>query len=316
MPILEAKNLTKKFGSFTAVNDVSFGLLEGEILGLLGPNGAGKTTTLQMLLGVLLPTAGEVYYFGKSLSQNRAEILEQVNFSSNYIELPSRLKVRECLKFVSYLYSINNRRQRLAKIIEIFNLTNLLNKQIHQLSAGQKNRVNLAKAMINFPRVLLLDEPTASLDPEIANDIRDFLLNEQKKFKVSIIIASHNMAEVEELCDRVVFINSGQIIADNTPENLAKSLKISHVELLVPNDTQKFVQYLNENRLSHQISGKRAVIDIKDEAIADFLNNLAAAGIHYEEISIEKPTLEDYFLSAARAGQPKNGEHSSVNSKK
>lgn len=299
MPILQAKNLIKQFKSFTAVADVSFNLREGEILGLLGPNGAGKTTTLQMLLGVLIPTSGEVYYFGKPLSRDREEILEQVNFSSSYIELPARLKVKECLKFVSFLYSIRGRRQRVEKIVEIFNLENFLNKEIHELSAGQKTKVNLAKSLINFPRVLLLDEPTASLDPEVAAFIRTFLLEERKNFKISIIITSHNMAEVEELCDRVIFINRGRIIADDTPQSLARSIRISHVELKISKGKEKLLAYARHNRLTVRADGQSIIIDLDEKDIPDFLKNIMRQGVIYEEISIAKPTLEDYFLFMA-----------------
>ena len=299
MPILQAKNLTKKFKSFTAVDDISFNLEEGEILGLLGPNGAGKTTTLQMLLGALTPTAGEVYYFNKLLSQDREEILEQVNFSSSYIELPARLKVKECLKFISFLYNISGRRQRVEKIVDIFKLGNLLNKEVHELSAGQKTKVNLAKSLINFPRVLLLDEPTASLDPEVADFIRSFLLEERKKFKISIIITSHNMAEVEELCDRVIFINQGRIIADDTPQSLARSMRISHVELKVSQGKEKLLNYVKNNRVAFKDNGLRVIIDLAEKDIPDFLKNVMRQGIVYEEISIAKPTLNDYFLFVA-----------------
>lgn len=299
MPILQAKNLIKRFKSFTAVNDVSFNLQEGEILGLLGPNGAGKTTTLQMLLGVLIPTSGEVYYFDKPLSRDREEILEQVNFSSSYIELPARLKVKECFKFVSFLYNIRGRRQRVEKIVEIFNLGNLLNKEMHELSAGQKTKVNLAKSLINFPRVLLLDEPTASLDPEVAAFIRTFLLEERKNFKVSIIITSHNMAEVEELCDRVIFINKGRIIADDTPQSLARSIRISHLELKISRGKEKLLVYAKNNRLAVIDDGRRVIIDLDEKNIPDFLKNVMRQGVIYEEISIAKPTLNDYFLLVA-----------------
>ncbi len=233
MSILEAKHLTKQFGKFLAVSDVSFALQEGEILGLLGPNGAGKTTTIQMLLGVLTPSQGEVFYFGKNLKKHREKILEDVNFSSTYTNLPWDLTVWENLHFVSYLYDIDNRRERVEQMIELFKLKDLRNKPIKELSAGQVTRVNVAKAFINYPKVLLLDEPTASLDPDVAGYIREFILQERKKFKVSIVFTSHNMAEVEELCDRVIFINHGKIVADDTPENLASTIEMCHVFLLV-----------------------------------------------------------------------------------
>ncbi|MBI4363274.1 MAG: ABC transporter ATP-binding protein [Candidatus Doudnabacteria bacterium] len=299
--ILEAKNLTKKFGNFTAVDNVSFALKEGEILGLLGPNGAGKTTTLQMLLGLTTLTEGTIKYFGKDLFEHRSEILEQVNFSSAYTKLPWLLTVRENLNFVAYLYGIKDRKSRIEKIRKIFQLEQLWNQEVRHLSAGQTTRLNIAKAFINFPKVLLLDEPTASLDPEVAAYIREFLANERKQFQVSIIITSHNMAEVEELCDRVIFINRGKIIADDTPENLAKTIQISHLRLLVADNIRpQLVAFCQKNNFPCSADGRYVVIDLKEKEIAAFLQSLAGGGIAYDEISIERPSLEDYFLQKAK----------------
>lgn len=305
MLILEVNNLTKKFGSFTAVNDISFSLKEGEILGLLGPNGAGKTTTIQMLLGVLTSSNGKIIYFGKDLNDNRSEIMEQINFSSTYTNLPWELTVEENFMFMSYLYSINNRQERIHKIIEIFKLQKIAKKQIYQLSAGQVTRVNLAKSFINFPKILLLDEPTASLDPDVANYIREFLLSERKNFQVSIIITSHNMAEVEEVCDRVIFINHGKIIADDTPENLAKTIEISHVELLVKDGLKRTIEHCQTSNINHRLEGRFIVIDLKEKEIPGFLRTLMDKGVFYDEISIEKPTLEDYFLQITTKNETK-----------
>ncbi|KKQ18569.1 MAG: hypothetical protein A3H17_03530 [Candidatus Levybacteria bacterium RIFCSPLOWO2_12_FULL_37_14] len=295
--VLEVKNLTKRFGKFTAVDDISFFLRKGEILGLLGPNGAGKTTTIQMILGTLIPTVGDINYFGKKLKDNKEEILEYINFSSTYTNLPWILTVKENLRFISYLYDIKNRKQRLDKITEMFNLEKLLNKQMQNLSAGQLTRVNLAKSFINLPKILLLDEPTASLDPDIANYVRKLLKKQREKFEVSIIITSHNMAEVENLCDRVIFINNGKIIADNTPENLAKSVSATHVGLMIKDDLQKAKTLLKNENISYHLDGLYIVVDIKEKQIPVFLQSLAENKIQYDEISIEKPTLEDYFLS-------------------
>lgn len=298
--VLEVENLTKKFGppagGFTAVDNISFELKEGEILGFLGVNGAGKTTTIQMLLGVLTPTNGEIKYFGKDLKEHRSEIMEYVNFSSTYTNLPWVLTVRENLDFISFLYDIKNRKQRIDKIVQVFNLQELLDKQIHQLSAGQQTKVNLAKAFINFPKILLLDEPTASLDVEIADSVRKLLLEQKKNFNVSVILTSHNMAEVEEVSDRVIFIDSGKIIADDTPENLAKSIQVSHVELYLKEGLEKVVEFCQKAKLANRVKGKRIVIDVNEKEIASLLQGLTKNGIAYEEISIEKPTLEDYFL--------------------
>jgi len=282
-----------------AVNNISFSLKEGEILGLLGPNGAGKTTTIQMLLRVLMPTSGEVKYFNKSLTDNREEILEKVNFSSTYTQLPWLLTVIENLKFISYLYQIKNRSQRIKKIIETFRLKRLMKEQMKDLSSGEVTRVNLAKAFINYPKILLLDEPTASLDPETADYIRKFLIKERNKFNVSIIWTSHNMAEVEEVCDRVVFINHGKIIADDTPERLAKTIEICHVALNVPDGLKRTIEICQNKKVIYKLEGRNIVVDLKEKEIPEFLRELMDRGVFYDQISIEKPTLEDYFLQVA-----------------
>lgn len=300
MAILQVKNLTKKFGSFTAVDNISFDLKEGEILGLLGPNGAGKTTTIQMLLGILTPTNGKISYFGNNFSNNREEILEQVNFSSTYTNLPWTLTVKENLTYISYLYQISNRQNRIKKIINNFRLEKLINQRMNELSSGQLTRVNLAKAFINFPKVLLLDEPTASLDPEVANYIRSFLLKERKKFHVSIIVTSHNMSEVEEVCDRVIFIDKGKLLANDTPESLAKTIEISHVELLIKDGLKRTFDYCQQNKITCKLEGRYIIVDLKEREIPQFLRNLMDMGVFYDEISIEKPSLEDYFLAMVK----------------
>jgi len=298
MNVLKVTNLTKKFSSFTAVNNVSFDLKEGEILGLLGPNGAGKTTTIQMIIGVLTPTKGEVNYFGKNLKNNREEILEKINFSSTYTQLPWLLTVEENLKFISYLYEIKNRNERIKKLAKIFKLEKLLKEQTKDLSSGEITRVNLAKAFINYPKVLLLDEPTASLDPETAEYIRKFLLEERDQFNVSIVWTSHNMAEVEEVCDRVILINNGKIIADNTPDKLAKTIEICHVELNIPDGLKRTIEICQSKKVVYKLEGRYIIIDLKEKEIPVFLRELMDKGVFYDQISIDKPTLNDYFLQA------------------
>lgn len=298
--VLTAKNLIKCFNGLPVVDGISFSLREGEILGLLGPNGAGKTTTIQILLGVLTPTEGDVLYFGRNLKYHRSEILERVNFSSTYTNLPWDLSVRENLTFVSYLYSIKSRRQRVREMISAFRLEELAGSRISELSAGQITRVNLAKAFLNDPKILLLDEPTASLDPDVAGFVRQYILKKQKERKLSIIFTSHNMAEVEEICDRVIFLNQGKIIADNAPEQLARSIELCHVELLVSKGAEEFKSYCRNRNLPLKKQGRYFSAEVKEQQIADFLKDLAGLHIHYEEISIDKPSLEDYFLSQAQ----------------
>jgi len=298
MSILSVKNLTKKFGKTTAVDSISFDLKEGEILGMLGPNGAGKTTALQMLLGVLTPTYGEIKYFGKDLATDREQILEKINFSSTYVNLPWSLTVKENLKFISYLYCIPDRRKRLTEIANEFRLADLLSKRIENLFSRPSTRVNLAKAFINQPKILLLDEPTASLDPEVAAYIREFLLEQRDRLQTSIIITSHNMSEVEEICDRVVFINKGKIIANDTPNKLAKTIAISHLRFL--GNMDQLEKYCRKNKIPHTKEGHYIVLNVNEKKIPEILQNMAAEKIEYDEISIEKPTLEDYFLQTVR----------------
>ncbi len=300
MGVLSVSHLTKKFGEFRAVSDISFSLERGEILGVLGPNGAGKTTTIQMLLGVLKPTSGKIVYFGKDLSKSKTEIAEKINFSSTYISLPRRLTVKEDLTFISYLYDIKDRRTRLARIRKMFRLDEIWNSQVFSLSAGQSTRLNLAKAWINFPEVLLLDEPTASLDPEVADYIRKFLLKQREKFNISVIITSHNMAEIEEVCDRVIFINHGKIIAEGTPYSLARTMDVSHIKLLIKDGVKRTVEICKKQGLNYIVSRRHITIDIEQHKIPTFLENLLSKGIIYEDISIDKPSLEDYFLEIAK----------------
>ena len=269
-------------------------------MGFLGPNGAGKTTTIQMLLGVLTPTSGEIFYFGKEFQSSREKILENVNFSSTYTNLPWELTVKENLTYLSYLYQIKNRRQRIEKIVKIFRLEKLLNQQLQELSSGQLTRVNLAKALINFPKILLLDEPTASLDPEAASYIRHFLLKQRQQFKVSIIFTSHNMAEVEEVCDRVIFINHGKIIDDDTPQNLARKIETCHVELNVADGLKRTIEFCREQKINYKLEGRYIIVDLKEKEIPQFLQTLMEKGVSYDQIAIDKPTLEDYFLLTAK----------------
>jgi ABC-2 type transport system ATP-binding protein len=213
-----------------AVDNISFSVRPGEIIGILGPNGAGKTTTIQMLLGTLTPTSGQIYYFGKKFTGNESEIKKKLNFASGYAELPSRLTVWENLDVYARLYQITEKNQKIEKLLRVFKAWDWRHKQMRQLSAGQKTRILLVKAFLNWPKLILLDEPTASLDPEIAYNIRQFLLYQQKEYKVTILLTSHNMNEVERICDRVIFLEKGKILAADKPSNLLKKSKTKTME--------------------------------------------------------------------------------------
>tara|TARA_B100000073_G_scaffold225_1_gene226 strand:+ start:418 stop:1155 length:738 start_codon:yes stop_codon:yes gene_type:complete len=218
--LVEVKNLKKNYSSKEAVKNVSFKIEENEILGLLGPNGSGKTTTIGMLLGLLKPSSGEIKIDNMSFEKNRIEILNKINFISPYIELPKKLTVKQNLKVYGKLYNIENLNERIQYLTEKLRLENLLDRVTGELSSGQKNRASLAKALINKPKVLFLDEPTASLDPEIGDFVRSFIENYKQENKISILLASHNMNEVNRLCKSVLMMKNGLIIDEGTPEFL------------------------------------------------------------------------------------------------
>jgi len=218
--LVELKNIKKNYGSKEAVKDLSFQIKENEVLGLLGPNGCGKTTTIGMMLGLLKPTSGEILIDNKKIEENRIEILKKINFISPYIELPKKLTVKQNLIVYGKLYNIKNLNNNIDYLVEKLRLEELLNKITGELSSGQKNRVSLAKALINSPKVLLLDEPTASLDPEVGDYIRTFLETYKKERKISILLASHNMNEVKRLCKFVLMMKDGVIIDKGSPSEL------------------------------------------------------------------------------------------------
>ena len=220
--VVEVKNIKKKYGSKEAVKGISFNIKENEILGLLGPNGSGKTTTIGMMLGLLKPSNGEILIDGKKIEENRIETLQKINFISPYIELPKKLTLKQNLIVYCKLYNVLDIKNRIEYLVEKLRLEDLLNRVTGELSSGQKNRASLAKALINNPTVLFLDEPTASLDPEIGDFVRSFLENYKKEKKISILLASHNMAEVKRLCKTVLMMKDGIIIDKGHPEELIK----------------------------------------------------------------------------------------------
>ena len=219
---IEVINLSKSYKSKQAVNSINFKINENEIVGLLGPNGSGKTTTIGMILGLLKPTSGKVLINGMDIEKNKISLLHKMNFISPYIELPKKLKVKQNLIVYGKLYNIKNLNEQIDYLSEKLRLNKLLDKVTGELSSGQKNRVSLAKALINDPTILLLDEPTASLDPETGDFIRTFLENYKKEKKIAVLLASHNMDEVKRLCNSVLMMKDGSLIDQGTPNELIK----------------------------------------------------------------------------------------------
>ena len=227
---IEVINLSKSYKTKKAVNNINFKIDENKIVGLLGPNGCGKTTTIGMILGLLKPTSGRVLINGKDIENNKISILHKMNFISPYIELPKKLTVNQNLIVYGKLYNIKNLNERINFLSEKLRLGDLLDKITGELSSGQKNRVSLAKALINDPTVLLLDEPTAALDPETADFIRTFLENYKEEKKISVLLASHNMDEVKRLCNSVMMMKDGNIVDSGTPEDLIKKYGQKNLE--------------------------------------------------------------------------------------
>jgi ABC-2 type transport system ATP-binding protein len=218
--VLQTHRLSKIFGAVNAVSNLSIGLNKSSITAILGGNGAGKTTTLSMLLGLLLPSSGRIEIFGKDFISNRYPALSRMNFSSPYVDLPQRLTVRENLLVYAKLYGLRQPSASVDNMLQTFQLEEFSDRRLRKLSAGQKTRVSLAKALINKPELLLLDEPTASLDPETAGWVRELLSDYQKEEGATILLASHDMKEVEQLCQKVILLRKGKLVEEGSPSEL------------------------------------------------------------------------------------------------
>ena len=219
---IDISNLNKIYKNTFAVKNINFKINKGSIIGLLGPNGCGKSTTIGMMLGLIKPTSGSVVINNKNIENNRTDLLQKMNFISPYIELPKKLTIEENLQVYGRMYGVKNLENKIIELMEKLNLINFKKRKTGELSSGQKNRVSLAKALINDPTVLLLDEPTASLDPETGDFVRTFLENYKKEKKISVLLASHNMSEVKRLCNSILMMRDGIIIDSGTPDQLLK----------------------------------------------------------------------------------------------
>ena len=230
--VLEVKNLKKSYGAYKAVDGISFTVGRGEIVGLLGPNGAGKTTTINMLLGLLLPTAGTIKVFNMPLEDKRSEIAERMNFDASYSMLPGNLTVKEDLTLFGYLYGIKNRAKKITEIMKLFDLERFSKTKAGWLSSGEQSRLGLAKALLNDPELLLLDEPTASLDPSTARDMRAIILKRAAEHGTAVLWTSHNMNEIKDVCDRVLFMSKGKILLEGNPKTLPAEYEKKDLEEL------------------------------------------------------------------------------------
>lgn len=303
--VLSVKNLKKIYPGkqgLVAVDSISFDLKKGEILGLLGPNGSGKTTTIQMLLGTLALTSGSIFYFGKNFSEHRSEILENVSFASTYTSLPWILTLKENLDVFGALYGFTRKEsaKRFDPLLERFGIFDKKNQRVSSLSAGQVTRLMLVKAFFIQPKIVLLDEPTASLDPDIAKDICSFLLEQRDKLGLSLLFSSHKMEEVMQICDRTIFLKEGKIIADDIPKKLAKSVSSFRVKLVIADGLKRTIAIAEKNKFPYIVDHRNIEISMDEEKIPEFLHELSLQNVTYANIKIEEPSLEDFFLSIAK----------------
>jgi len=297
--VLSVRKLKKVYPPhFLAVDEISFELKAGEILGLLGPNGSGKTTTIQMLLGTLSYTSGSIFYFGKEFSKHSSEILQSVSFASTYISLPYILTIEENLEVFGRFYGLTPKetRKRTEPLMEQFGILDKKKSRVSSLSAGQITRLMIVKAFFTHPKIVLLDEPTASLDPDVAMEVCNFLSTERKKTGVSILFTSHKMEEVAELCDRAIFLKEGKIIANDLPKNLAKSVSMHKLHLTITDGMKRTIELAAARKWPHQVEHHTIQISLDETEIPAFLNALMQAQVTYSNIRIEEPSLEEYFL--------------------
>lgn len=301
-PVLEVDHLTKLYGSFRAVDAISFHLDKGKIVGLLGPNGAGKTTTIQMLVGITLPDAGAIRYFGMDLHKHREQCLQKVNFASSYNMLQNRITVWENLIVYAQLYSIRGPQAKIRQMGEYFGITRLFDQRFLTLSAGQKTRVNLVKALLNDPEIILMDEPTASLDPDIADRTLSLIEELQDTRQLSIVYTSHQMDEVTRICDEVIFLDRGRIVAQDSPAGLTRRIAGgTRVQVRFDGQPRDVISALQPSFEDIAMQDHNVVVVTTDEQkVPRAIFDIGNAGVHVLEIDIQKPTLEEVFLQIAR----------------
>ena len=297
--IIEVKNLRKSYGKFEAIKGISFELKKGEILGFLGPNGAGKTTTIQILLNIITPNSGEVKIFGLDAFRHREQVLQRMNFTSAYVHLFGSLTVWQNLKVFAKLYGLSDY-GRIHKLLKEFEAEDLKDKKAVTLSSGQLTRVMVVKALLNEPELILLDEPTSSLDPDIAEKMRAILKYIRDDRGTAMLYTSHNMMEIEEMCDRVIFLSHGQIVANDTPQKLTALIPDHQLRVRFADKPLALENWLQERGLDWRITDNEVHVTTTNEAIPSLLSEMYKDNFAIQDISIAEPDLEDVFLKIAR----------------
>ena len=299
--ILEVKNLAKNYGSFRALDGISFDIPKGKVIGLLGPNGAGKTTTIHILLGITLANGGQIKYFGRDFERHKQDSLQKINFASAYNTLQGRISVWENLLVFAYLYSVKNPEEKIRKLVDYFEVREFLDKRFWDLSSGQKTRVNLIKSLINDPEIILMDEPTASLDPDIADKTLSLIEDFKKNRGLSILFTSHKMDEVTRICDEVIFLDKGKVVAQDTPLGLTKRIGAVQLKLSFDGDKKLLENYLIEESGDFSFPQNFVVvINTEEKLVPKIVFGASKTGVNITDIEVKKPTLEDVFLQIAR----------------
>ena len=311
---LRIVNLTKTFPiqrtfwgtvtnpSYTAVDNVSFQVKAGEIVGLLGPGGAGKTSIIQMLIGTLTPTSGSIHYFGDDLAGNRPRIMQHIGYASSYVGMSKVLTVRENLQLYARLYrvSASEETSRIADCLELFSATELIDRPFGSLPPSDAARVGIAKAFLPKPKLIILDEPSATLDPRATHEIYSRIRYYRQQTGCAFLFSSHNMTETSDTCDRVLMLWNGQIIADDIPEELATRVATVRVAIKTALTLDEALDYLAGMGFEHSHQDDTIEIEVESQKIGNLLRGLDEAGVRYEEIEIHKPQLEDFFVAMAK----------------
>jgi ABC-2 type transport system ATP-binding protein len=303
LSILQVERLTKRYGAFCAVDGISFGLEKGQVLGLLGPNGAGKTTTIHMLVGATLPDGGSIKYFGQELRKHKKECLQRINFASSFNTLQTRISVWENLRVFAYLYGVRQPEKRVRQLAAEFGIEHLLAQRYMTLSAGQKTRVNLVKSLINEPEIILMDEPTASLDPDVADRMISLLEELKASRQLSLVYTSHEMDEVARICDEVLFLDKGRIVAQGTPRELTRRFATAEVRVTFSGDEAAVRVSLMGSFPDAKVDRGLAIVAAEEERVAQVIVAINDAGVTIADVDICKATLEDVFLQIARGEQ-------------
>jgi len=302
--VLKVENLVKDYGAYRAVDSISFEIKKAEVLGLLGPNGAGKTTTIQMLTGITNLTSGKISYFGLDFNQHRRSSLQRINFTSAYNTLLGRITVKENLLTFAGLYGVKNRLSKIAELLEKFEISHLADQRYINLSAGERTRVNLAKSLLNDPELILMDEPTASLDPDIADKTLTWIEELRADRDLSILFTSHNMAEVERICDKVIFLEKGKIVSQGAPSDHTNKMNRVEVLLSYKGNREDLQKILESHKIAYDFPTDGTVrLETKKDKTAGVIALVVQAGFEIVDTEVKKPDLEQVFLEIARSNK-------------